>query len=183
MRRALAVLVGVVALMLPVPAHAENPRWHMASPVACLRPDFPVTGSGWKVQRAGTEWNNAQSVVRVVFSEPGCTFIGVHTYWNKDDGYCAYTTWVNGTFTAPATPDGAWVYTRADIWLNNYCRVVFKLSAWQTRVVVVHELGHSFGLPHLSHKGSVMQPGLDLYRRDTIIKTSDVAALAALYRT
>lgn len=177
-RLALALGLAVAAVGVPVSASAtttgDAPDHRLMTNVACVIPDFPVMGSGWKIDAAIANWNQAQSVVRVVRGfQPGCSPVYAHRY-DADDKLCGYADTWGGTMSESGTH---FEYEHADIWLNNNCAGHPKLSKW----VVAHELGHAFGLYHTTGPWSVMSYDYRLWMYKGEVMPTDSAMLTNLY--
>lgn len=189
MRLITALLTAVLAVfVLGSPAQATDdvvndtpPR--LAEPVMCVHPDFPVLGSGWKVQAAVRAWNDAQSIIRLTTAlEPGCATVYVHRY-SAYDGRCAFTEWDRVWYQGHYAPDGkGWMVEGADIYLNDLCVVGF--TKWFSRWTVAHELGHAMGLVHNTSPRSAMSTNpIFTYWRRPVVAPVDVRDLALLYRS
>lgn len=173
----LALALGLGVGMAPAAeAEGEGVMPLLASNVMCVKPDFPVTGSGWRVHAAVAAWNDAQSVIRLTtVNEPGCSPVYVHRY-NAQDDMGGYTTWEHGHETA----DGGWQIDGADIYLNDFYNP--GGSKYWSRHIVAHELGHAMGLSHVDSTRSVMTEDATFNKSRPLIGRVDVWALAALYR-
>lgn len=181
----LVAVVGWVGLAPAVAvAQDEEKLPTLASPVVCLKADFPVLGSGWKVHAAASVWNERQSIIRFTFTpEPGCADVIVHHYYAPPnnttlEGQCAYTTWDRLWPQRVLTSSGTYEVVGADIYLNDGCVGNKRL----TRRIVAHELGHVMGLPHVDDLESVMCSCV-LYplTRSNLVAPVDVSSLLALY--
>lgn len=186
---AVAAALGLALLAGPAAADESVTPVRLSTRTVCVLPDFPVTGSGWKVQAAVREWNQAQHIIRLSTApEPGCATVYVHRYTGPS--LCGFTTW-DRTWTlgrwAPAMD--AWVVDGADIYLNDGCHP--RTSHWFSKRTVAHEIGHALGLPHSTSSRSVMYasdgqgPTIghgDSAVRRALIAPVDVRAICALYR-
>jgi len=153
----------------------------LASPVVCARPDFVVTGSGWKVQAGVAAWAEGQRMVRFTFDlVPGCALVVVHRYRGKD-GWCGFTSFDRVWSTARWSVDGARVLVDgADVYLNDECLDDKGFGPRRSAWIVAHELGHALGLPHSSSRRSVMCSRYWL-GRGVVIRPVDVASVVGLY--
>lgn len=178
------VVILTVLTITTARAATTDHGWYpkrLNTTVACVRTDFPVTGSGWKVHAAIRAWNHAQDTVRFTTTpEPGCAVVTIRRY--NSVGAAAFTDYPS--MTVPDT--GPQTYAAVDIWLNDYypgTRATRVLS----RVVLEHELGHALGLPHSDSPRSVMSysydPGYNLGRWRGVLQPVDTDAVAALYAT
>lgn len=181
MKRWIVALVAALGLgMTAAPAQADEPPLpRLASHVMCLHADFPVTGSGWKLQAAVAVWNERQDIIRMTFaSEPGCADVGVHLYSDVTDSRCAYTNWDREWSQAVVTSSGLEA-VGADIYLNAPCATA---GARYTRRVIAHELGHAMGLPHVDSSRSVMCTCMTYpLTRESLVAPVDVRDLGLLY--
>lgn len=174
-----SIIVGATALVavsIASPASAEEP-WplmHLANTVPCVRADFTITGSGWRIQQAVAIWNAAQPFIqfRMAYNE-ACNDVIVHRYYKADDDRCGYASYDRLWATARYGQSGVVLYDGADVYLNDWC-----IMAGSTYPIIQHELGHVMGLGHSHSTRSVMSTA---YRYEGSIFPVDVTALAVLY--
>ena len=180
-RNTLAALVATAVVLVAAPAQADGEVLPLlSSRVVCVRPDFPVLGSGWKVQAAVAAWNAAQGTIRLTMTpEPGCAEVLVHRYYSTNDGRCGYTSWsrvplwiVGDKLLAPGL----------DIYLNDACMSPGHQGQLFGRRTVAHELGHAMGLPHYESCRSVMSVTVWYpLNRWPLVAPIDARHLTALY--
>ena len=182
------ILAVVVALLVVLgvqgPAAADEGvgvPLRLGSPVVCVRPDFTVTGSGWKVHAGVAAWAGGQRTVRFTFAlEAGCAVVMVHRYRAKD-GWCGFTSFDRVWSTARWSGDGARVLVDgADVYLNDECLDDKGFGPRRSAWIVAHEVGHALGLPHSSSRRSVMCSAYWL-RGGVVIRPVDAASVVALY--
>lgn len=176
----LAVMFGALTIAAPAQADEWGP-WNITDPGdVCVRADFPVTGSGWKVQKTVENWNSVQSVVhfRMGYNQ-ACTDVLVHRYLDPTDGMCGRTDFVR-LWDQAYQDGGPLMFAGADVYLNDACSPRRVTRKW----VLAHELGHAIGLVHVvGVTDSVMSAAYLVDRYRGVPGASDVAALAALYAT
>lgn len=187
MRRLLALLATLVVAgalcLVGAPAHADEEATSiplLPNRSLCVRPDFTVTGSGWPVQGAVRRWAEAPGMPVTVTTNlaPDC-LVATVTRYRDASGYACGATSMSGE----VAPDGRLVATSIQIALNDYCTEVHGMddglsSRAYLRSVVMHEVGHALGLPHLTSTRSIMY---DYHGALKHIYPVDVRALQARY--
>lgn len=188
-----AALVAVASLAVTAPAQADdaNPPMRLTDPtLVCVLPQSPVMGSGWKLQRAVSLWNEAQDVANLrVYGDPACTTTVTWARYDsrtpdpnvpaQSQGWCGYTAWEGVTLQPPAEGSSAWTYGTAQVWMNDACLNATKATR---KYFLAHELGHALGLPHVEgDASSVMCYCYDFDVLKGRPGASDVATLQALY--
>jgi hypothetical protein len=177
-RTALAALLTAAALAVAAPAQADEwGPWNITDPAdVCVRADFPVLGSGWKIHKAVANWNAVQDVItfRVGYDE-ACGDVLVHRY-TADDGRCGRTDFVR-LWDQARIEAGVVLFAGADMYLNDACSPVKAMR----KTVIAHELGHAIGLIHGTGDDSVMSDTYLAAIYKGVPGASDVATLTALY--
>jgi hypothetical protein len=174
---ALALLVGALFVVAPAQADEWGP-WNITDPGdVCVRADFPVLGSGWKVQKTVENWNSVQTYVhfRMGYNE-ACNDVVIHHYFDATDGLCGRTDFVR-LWDQAYQADGVVYVAGADVYMNDNCSPVKVSRKW----FLAHELGHAIGLIHGVGDDSVMSPTYNARLYRGVPGATDVAHLAALY--
>lgn len=171
------LLVTAAPALVAAPAHALNAFPYLPPGIrtVCLRLDFAAAGSGWPVQAAIRDWNEAQSVILLTTDlVPGCMVVPVHRYNDPEGEATAYTS-IQGTVL-----DGVHYSTRDEVWLNDAGHPK-QMGRAYARSVVAHELGHVMGLDHNTSTRSVMSYSRGVRPGHSVIAPVDVRNLAAIY--
>lgn len=184
MRRAVVLLVGVVALLAGTTSAAsaqvgdEGPglTMRLTSTTVCVKPDFPAAGR-YRINQAVANWNAGQSSVRLYVGDvPGCSEVLVHRYYSKTDDRCGYADY-SRLWAGVTQVDGTWQYGGADVYLNDAC----VLLGCGGKYLTTHELGHALGLGHTRDETSIMSYDYNCKAHHGAIGLSDARALGNLY--
>lgn len=179
-----AIALGLGLVFVAPAAQAEEPwpTMRLTSNTVCVLPDFPVTGSGWRIHKAVANWNAAQPYVQMTTTvTPGCSEVAVHRYTLAGDDRCAYVDYTRHWAEATTTVDGVTLYPAADLFINTACGVTSRCAS---KVIMEHELGHALGLGHThGDRSSVMaeHANYDCPKYRGVVGPADVAAVAGLY--
>ena len=178
-RSILAALVATAALLVAAPAEADEwGPWNITDPGdVCVRADFTITGSGWRVQKTVVNWNSVQSLIhfRVGYSAD-CNDVVLHRYSDPNDGLCGRTDFVR-LWDSAYQANGVVFVAGADVYLNDACSPAKVTRKW----MLAHEFGHAIGLIHTTARDSVMSSIYLARIFKGVPGATDVANVTALY--